>query len=247
MEPGLERRPRPPGSYRARVQCRCTRRCRPPLRGTHQRRLCRACTAVRRFLGRALCHCRRPESCCRRRDEPHRSGAKDLAARRLASIGQPALVSLVAGDLCRQGVRGTGRRGFRAESASMSIMRAILMRMFGRPRGALGRLGGLVMARMNADCGAWVVELLEVGPTDRMLEVGFGPGVVVQHLSQLVSAGHVAGVDALQVMVKQARARNATSIRDGRVELRYGLVEALPFDDGCFDKALAINSLQLWP
>ena len=129
----------------------------------------------------------------------------------------------------------------------MSIMRAILMRMFGRPRGALGRLGGLVMARMNADCGAWVVELLEVGPTDRMLEVGFGPGVVVQHLSQLVSAGHVAGVDASQVMVKQARARNATSIRDGRVELRYGLVEALPFDDGCFDKALAINSLQLWP
>jgi ubiquinone/menaquinone biosynthesis C-methylase UbiE len=49
------------------------------------------------------------------------------------------------------------------------------------------------MARMNADCGAWVVELLEVG---------FGSGVVVQHLSQLVSAGHVAGIDASQVMLE---------------------------------------------
>jgi ubiquinone/menaquinone biosynthesis C-methylase UbiE len=108
-------------------------------------------------------------------------------------------------------------------------------------------LGGLVMARMNAACGARVVELLEVRPTDRVLEVGYGSGVVVQHLSQLVSAGHVAGIDASQVMVKQARARNATGIRNGRVELRCGLVEALPFGDECFDKALAINSLQLWP
>src|ERR1700730_5922489 len=76
---------------------------------------------------------------------------------------------------------------------SMSIMRATLMRMFGRPQGALGRLGGLVMARMNTDCGAWVVELREVG---------FGSGVVVQDLSQLVSAGHVAGIDASQLMLE---------------------------------------------
>ena len=30
--------------------------------------------------------------------------------------GQPTLISLVAGDLRRQGVRGTGRRGLPAES-----------------------------------------------------------------------------------------------------------------------------------
>src|ERR1700730_796476 len=129
----------------------------------------------------------------------------------------------------------------------MSGTRAILMRMFGRPQGILGRLGGLVMARMNADCGAWVVELLEVRPTDRVLEVGFGPGVVIQHLAKSASDGHVAGVDQSQEMVEQARARNAIAIRNGRVDLRYGLVESLPFDDGSFDKALAINSMQVWP
>src|SRR3984893_19304111 len=128
-----------------------------------------------------------------------------------------------------------------------SIMRAILTRMFGCPQGALGRLGGLVMARMNADCGAWAVELLEVGRTDRVLEVGFGPGVVVQHLAKSAAGGHVAGIDQSQEMVEQARARNAPAIRAGRVDLRYGLVESLPFDDGSFDKALAINSMQVWP
>ena len=119
------------------------------------------------------------------------------------------------------------------------------MRAFGRPQGTLGRLGGVIMAHTNADCGAWVIDLLEVAPDDRLLEVGFGPGVVIQRVAKL--AGHVAGIDQSREMVEQARARNAAAIRDGRVELRYGSVESLPFGDNSFDKALAINSMQVWP
>jgi ubiquinone/menaquinone biosynthesis C-methylase UbiE len=102
------------------------------------------------------------------------------------------------------------------------------------------------MARMNADCGAWVADLLEIAPSDRVLEVGFGPGVVIQRLSKLTSAGHVAGIDASHEMVRQARARNAQAIQSGRVDLRQGSAESLPFDDNSFDKALAINSMQVW-
>lgn len=126
-------------------------------------------------------------------------------------------------------------------------MRRMLMRMFGRPRGVLGRLGGIIMARTNEACGAWVADLLEIGPCDSVLEVGFGPGVIIQRLSKLASAGHVAGVDPSQEMLMQARARNATAIKDRRADLRRGSVESLPFDDNTFDKALAINSMQVWP
>jgi ubiquinone/menaquinone biosynthesis C-methylase UbiE len=129
----------------------------------------------------------------------------------------------------------------------MSIREGILMHMFGRPRGVLGRLGGTIMARMNSACGAWVVDLLAIKPSDRVLEVGFGPGVVVQNLSRLVSMGHVAGVDPSREMVEQAQARNASAIQSGRVELRLGSAESLPFEDNSFDKALAINSMQVWP
>jgi ubiquinone/menaquinone biosynthesis C-methylase UbiE len=103
------------------------------------------------------------------------------------------------------------------------------------------------MAHMNADCGSWVTDLLEVEANDGVLEVGFGPGVVIQRLSKLAAAGHVAGIDQSREMVEQARARNATAIQSGRVDLRHGSVESLPFDDNSFDKALAINSMQLWP
>jgi ubiquinone/menaquinone biosynthesis C-methylase UbiE len=127
----------------------------------------------------------------------------------------------------------------------MGVTRTILMQMFGRPRGVPGRLGGIIMARTNADCGAWVTELLEIGPCDSVLEVGFGPGVIIQRLAQL--AGRTSGIDPSQEMVAQARARNAIAIKDGRVDLRRGSVEHLPFDDNAFDKALAINSMQVWP
>jgi ubiquinone/menaquinone biosynthesis C-methylase UbiE len=129
----------------------------------------------------------------------------------------------------------------------MSVMPNIFLRMFGRPRGVLGRLGGIIMARANADCGAWVTELLEVGANDSVLEVGFGPGVIIQRLSKLASAGHVAGIDPSREMVEQARARNAIGIKGGLVDLQRGSVESLPFDDNSFDKALAINSMQVWP
>lgn len=126
-------------------------------------------------------------------------------------------------------------------------VKAILMRAFGRPRGLLGRLGGMIMARTNADFGFWVAGLIEIGPNDSVLEVGFGPGVVIERLAKLAASGHVAGIDSSTEMVAQARTRSSRAIREGHVDLRLGSVESLPFGEGSFDKALAINSMQVWP
>ena len=129
----------------------------------------------------------------------------------------------------------------------MSVLNALLLRMFGHPRGALGRLGGRIMARSNAECGFWVIDLLQIAPNDGVLEVGFGPGVVTERLTKLAPAGRVAGVDQSVEMVEQARARNINAIQKGEVDLKWGSVENLPFGDNSFDKALAINSMQVWP
>lgn len=127
------------------------------------------------------------------------------------------------------------------------VGRAILMRMFGRPRGLPGRLGGRIMARANAACGSWVSGLLQVDADDKVLEVGFGPGVTIAHLTALAPAGHVVGVDVSPEMVEQARARNVAAIKSGRVELQLASVEHLPLGDNSCDKALAVNSMQAWP
>jgi len=129
----------------------------------------------------------------------------------------------------------------------MSWAHHILLHMFGRPRGLPGRLGGVIMARVNRDAAAAVIALLEVRAGDKLLEIGFGPGVGIQLLSDIVSAGYVAGIDSSPEMVSQATARNAAAIRSGRVDLRRGSADALPFADGTFDKAFAVNAMQVWP
>jgi ubiquinone/menaquinone biosynthesis C-methylase UbiE len=129
----------------------------------------------------------------------------------------------------------------------MSLADRILLRMFGRPKGILGRLGGLVLARFNRGFAQEIVALLNPRAAERVLEVGFGPGVGIELLASAASMGKIAGVDPSEEMVKQAMARNAAAIRNGAVDLRQGSVESMPFEDGAFETALAINSMQVWP
>jgi ubiquinone/menaquinone biosynthesis C-methylase UbiE len=135
----------------------------------------------------------------------------------------------------------------RGTDQAVSFLARILLRMFGRPQGVLGRLGGIIMARMNRNLAGRTIALLDVQPHDRVLEIGFGPGVGIELLSGVVSSGHVAGVDVSEEMVEQARMRNVEAIQRGKVELRRGSVEALPFAPEMFDKAMAINAMQVWP
>lgn len=118
---------------------------------------------------------------------------------------------------------------------------------FAGPHGLLGRVAGWLMARMNGPLNRWVVELLEVGPTDRVLEVGYGPGLAVAAAAARASRGLVAGVDRSALMQAQAARRNRAAVREGRVALHVASVERLPFPSGHFTRACAVNSLQFWP
>ena len=115
-----------------------------------------------------------------------------------------------------------------------------------RPSGNLGHLAGLIMARLGAD-DQWVIELLDVQPHDRVLDVGCGPGVTIALIAERATAGFVAGVDPSPVMVRQATRRNRSAVRQGRVELRLGAVSALPYPQAHFTKACAVHSVYFWP
>jgi SAM-dependent methyltransferase len=85
------------------------------------------------------------------------------------------------------------------------------------------------VARVNRDAAAQVIEVLNVRPDDKVLEVGFESGDAIQLLLHHIPAGSVAGVDQSQEMVRQAAARNGDALRSRKVDLRYGSVERLPF------------------
>jgi SAM-dependent methyltransferase len=126
-------------------------------------------------------------------------------------------------------------------------MKAVVAQ-FHRPHGVGGRAAGWVMAHRgsNRDRNRWSAGLLDVQPDDRVLEIGFGPGIAIEAMARRATRGRVVGVDHSEVMVRQATRRNAAAMRAGRVDLRLGNAEHLPAFDAPFDKILAVNSLMFW-
>lgn len=119
---------------------------------------------------------------------------------------------------------------------------------FGRPTGLWGSAAGLLMAHRpsNRRRNTWAVSLLDVRRDDRVLEIGFGPGLAIQELSRIAAEGYVCGIDHSALMLRWARRRNADGLRRGVVDLRRGTVDELPEFDAPFDKILTVNTMLFW-
>lgn len=114
------------------------------------------------------------------------------------------------------------------------------------PHGMVGVAFGWLMDVFNREAHRYACRRLDVGPSDRILEIGFGTGKLVAMLAKAASSGLVAGVDPSPLMVNTARKRNARFIEAGTVDLRVGTASSLPWGDGTFDKAAALHSFQFW-
>ncbi|TDE25015.1 methyltransferase domain-containing protein [Nonomuraea mesophila] len=117
------------------------------------------------------------------------------------------------------------------------------------PRGIAGWANGWMFALRpsNRTRNRWAVRLLDVQPTDRVLEIGFGPGIAIAELARRATRGHVFGIDHSRAMVRHAARRNAAAVRARRVHLTQAPVEQLPDFGGPLDAVLAVNSTGFWP
>ncbi len=128
----------------------------------------------------------------------------------------------------------------------MSLLR-IFVRHFAHPAGFWGRVVAFRLDISNRQANEWTVSLLDLHPTDRVLEVGYGSGLTLQSTARRVPQGFVAGVDSSQTMFEIARKRNVRCITAGRMALYLGSMEALNFPDNHFDKAYAVQVINYLP
>ena len=54
------------------------------------------------------------------------------------------------------------------------------------PGGFVGMLAAWHMIHDNRDANYWTVGLLDIKPTDHVLEIGFGPGLAIQKVVAIV-------------------------------------------------------------
>ena len=98
----------------------------------------------------------------------------------------------------------------------------------------------------NRTRNAWAVSLMDVQPSDCVLEIGFGPGIAIREIARRAARGHVVGIDRSAVMRAQAARRNAAAVRAGRVSLIVASIEHPPAFEQVFDKILAVNNMGMW-
>lgn len=122
------------------------------------------------------------------------------------------------------------------------------MAQFGNPNGFLGRVAGFIMRfrSSNRERSRLALVLLDIRPEDKVLEIGFGPGLAIEQAAQLAHRGKVMGIDHSELMLRQARRRNAKAIATGCVELLLGSANHLPAFAVRFDKVFATNVYMFW-
>jgi arsenite methyltransferase len=122
-----------------------------------------------------------------------------------------------------------------------------LMSQFARPHGPLGGVFGSLLNRGNRLINQCSLEALEVGSGLRVLDVGFGGGGALEALIAEKNCAYVAGLDPSEKMVRAAGRKLAPWIEEGRLAVRQGTAEDIPWPDSEFDRILSVNSLPYWP
>ena len=109
------------------------------------------------------------------------------------------------------------------------------------PSGVIGSFVGWFMAIANDEPNRLAIDALELQPTDRVLELGFGPGWGLRSIAARVPDGQVFGVDQSDRMLRQATSMNQAGIAKGRVVLLKGSFSPLPWIESTFNKILLVN------
>ncbi len=89
------------------------------------------------------------------------------------------------------------------------------------------------MGRYSRPLGNEFARAAGVAAGERVLDIGCGTGALLDVLAALVGAENVAAVDPSEPFVEQCRARVPGA------DVRVGAAEALPFEDGGFDRVLS--------
>jgi predicted TPR repeat methyltransferase len=96
----------------------------------------------------------------------------------------------------------------------------------------------------------WTVETLAVEPDEHLLEVGCGPGVAVDLVSQKLVDGTITAIDRSATMVARARQRNHAHVIAGRARIEQQTLADADFHQRSwatpFTKVFAVNVNAFW-
>jgi SAM-dependent methyltransferase len=115
---------------------------------------------------------------------------------------------------------------------------------FAFPAGPRGWLAARLMLWLNRPDE--LLDLLDVRAGQRVLEVGYGPGGLIDRLVS-TPADRICGVDPSPQMRALATRRHRAGVAAGRIDLRLGTAEGTGYPDDEFDRVVSVRTVAIWP
>lgn len=114
------------------------------------------------------------------------------------------------------------------------------------PRGWKARYIWWEMDRANASWLDWMEPFLDVKEGDQLLEIWYGTGKMIERLLDNYSETKVSGIDISDAMKALTTKNNQWHIGSGRLVLKSGTSEKMPFEDELFDAVYTSNVIYFW-
>lgn len=121
-----------------------------------------------------------------------------------------------------------------------------LVNQLGRPSALTGWLLAGIWNRRNRALNDTALAALDLAPDDRVLEIGFGGGYLLDKVNNALPRGFAAGIDAAPALVRLANRRFKAPIQAGKMDIQCAPAEAIPYPEGRFTRAVSVNSIFHW-
>jgi SAM-dependent methyltransferase len=116
-----------------------------------------------------------------------------------------------------------------------------------RPSGIFGRFYmGPLFEKGNMPLNAFVKQNLSIHGSEHMLEIGCGPGFLLNSIAEELDDGIVEGIDFSRAMISMATKRNRKHIRNGKVIIRSGDFNKLGLEKSAYDGVVSVNTIYFW-
>ena len=93
---------------------------------------------------------------------------------------------------------------------------------------------------------AWVADVVDPAPGERILEVECGQGLLLALLAERLTTGIVVGIDRSTAMIAAAQRRNRAAVRVGRVRLQAAPLAEARLGGQLFDVVVAADVPSFW-
>ena len=115
-----------------------------------------------------------------------------------------------------------------------------------KPNGILANKIGNKMNKTNCFLYDFTIKEMQLKDNESILEIGFGNGNFFDKLFSTANNLKISGLDFSAEMVKVATDNNPSTINAGKLTLREGSSDKIPFPDNSFDKIFCINVIYFW-